>query len=132
MEVAQVYANTILALGAMALLMFVQVLVVDVVGIRAKHTPGSTIDADHGNFLFRASRTVANTNESIAIFVLAVLFCVFAGASPANTAYAAWVYVGARAAYAAFYYSNLQTFRSIAFGVSLVSLASLLATGFLR
>ena len=72
MELAQTYSITIIALGAMAVLMFCQLLIADVIGIRSKHVPGSQVAADHNNIHFRASRTVANTNESIAIFVLAV------------------------------------------------------------
>ena len=128
----EAYTAAISALGAMALLMFVQVIVVDVVGLRAKHSPGSAVEADHGNILFRVSRTVANTNESIAVFILALLFCVLSGASPAYTGYAAWAYVIARILFALCYYTNQQTLRSVCFGLSLFSLASLLVTGFLR
>ncbi|MFT4520317.1 MAG: hypothetical protein ACI9JM_002719 [Halioglobus sp.] len=88
MEIAQMYQSTILALGAMALLMLVQLLFADLVGIKSKHIPGGLVPADHESLLFRSPRTVANTNESVIIFVLAVLFCVLSSASPSLTSYA--------------------------------------------
>ena len=65
MDILQTYQYTIYAMGAMSLLLLLQLLVADVVGIRSKHTPGAAVAADHDDLLFRASRTVANTNESI-------------------------------------------------------------------
>jgi uncharacterized MAPEG superfamily protein len=131
MDIAQTYEHTIYAIGALSLLLLCQVLVADIVGIRSKHVPGSAVHADHSDLLFRASRTVANTNESIAIFVLATAFCILSKASPGYTAYAAWGFVLVRSMYAVFYYSNLQLLRSVAFAASLISLASLLAAGVL-
>lgn len=127
----QSYEMTIYALGALALLLFLQLLVADVVGIRSKHTPGTAIGGGHDDLLFRVSRTVANSNESIAIFILATLFCILSGASPAYTAYGAWGFVLARALYALCYYSNIQLLRSVVFGISILCLAGLLAVGFL-
>ena len=126
------YNITIYAFGAVALLMLVQLLVADVLGIRSRHVPGTPIEADHDNLLFRAARTVANTNESIAIFILLALFCMLSGGSPTYCAIGAWGYVAARGVYAACYYLNLQTLRSIAFGISLLFLFSLLVAGVLR
>lgn len=124
------YESTILALGFMALLMLMQLVVADVIGIKSKHPPGSPVPADHKNPLFRSTRVVGNTNESIAIFVLAALFCIFSNASPTYTAYASWGFVFARVAYAVCYYGNLKLFRSIVFGVSVLCLLVLIATGF--
>lgn len=129
MDIAQTYSLTILALGAIALLMLVQIIIADAIGIKSRHTPGASIRADHSDLLFRSSRTVANTNESIAIFVLAALFCIYSNASPAYSAYAAWSFFTARALYALFYYLNLQTLRSVTFGVSLICLAAMLVVG---
>ncbi|GJL66561.1 MAG: hypothetical protein NPIRA05_15320 [Nitrospirales bacterium] len=125
------YESTILAFGAMALLMFVQLLIADVVGIKSKHIPGGAVPVDHKQLLFRTTRTVANTNESVAIFVLASLFCILMEASPAYTGYAAWAFVTARLVYALLYYSNIQLWRSVSFGISLLSLLALLLIGFL-
>ena len=125
----EAYASTTAALGTMTLLLLVQLVIADITGITWKHTPGTSVAEDHGNLLFRAVRTVANTNESIAIFICALLFCVLSGASPDYTAYGAWAFVTFRLIYAICYYSNLQTPRSIAFGFSLLSLVALLITG---
>ena len=59
MEMAQTYAATVTSFGALALLMLVQLLIADFIGIRARHIPGSGVTPDHSNVLFRASRTVA-------------------------------------------------------------------------
>lgn len=129
MDLVQTYSITIVALGALAVLMLGQLLVADVIGIRSKHVPGSQIPTDHGNLLFRASRTVANTNESIAVFILAVLFCILSGAPASTTGYAAWGFVTARALYSVCYYLNWQLPRSVMFGLSLVAIVSLLVCG---
>ena len=124
------YHSTFYALGTLSGLMLVQLLVADVAGIKAGHTPGDSIPTNHDSFLFRAARTVANINESLAIFLLAVLFCLFMGANPDTTATFAWVYLGARIAYVVCYYLNIKLVRSICFVVSLIGIAGLLYTGF--
>jgi len=124
------YQSTIYALGALSSLMLVQLLVADVAGLKAGHTPGAPITGGHENFLFRAARTVANINESIAIFLLAVLFCLLMGASPEATSGFCWLYIGARVAYLFCYYFNLKLFRSISFVVSLIGIVGLLYIGF--
>ncbi len=129
MEFVSEYSVAVSAVGVMALLLLIQVLVVDVVGLRSRHMPGSSIEANHDDLLFRVTRTVANSNESVAVFILAVLFCILSGASPDYSGYAAAGYVAARVAYAACYYSNLQTLRSVVFGLSLLFLAALIAVG---
>lgn len=123
------YQSTVAALGAMATLMFVQLLIADVAGIRAGHVPGTQVQGNHSNFLFRVTRVVANCNESIAIFLLAIAFCFLNGASAEYTSYGAWAYVAARVAYALCYYFDLRVARSITFGVSLVALAALIGIG---
>ena len=129
MEIAQTYSMTVLALGVLAVVMFCQLLLADVIGLRSGHMPGALAPADHDNLLFRATRTVANTNESIAIFILAILFCTMSGAPAAATAYAAWSFVIARILYAVCYYSNLKLLRSSVFGISLLAIAALLVIG---
>ncbi|MFK7733736.1 MAG: MAPEG family protein [Pseudomonadales bacterium] len=123
------YENTILAMGGMAVLMLIQLIVADVVGVKVKHPPGSAVPSDHNSGLFRATRTMANTNESIAIFILAVLFCIYSNASPVHTAYAAWGFVTARVGYAVCYYGNVKLLRSVLFGISLLFLLALLVIG---
>lgn len=125
------YALVITAAGAMALLLLIQILVADVLGVVSRHTPGTPVEPDHGNALFRATRTVANSNEIIAVFILAVLFCMLSGASSQYTGYAAWGFVAARTLYALCYYFNFQIMRSVVFGVSLAFLAALIGIGIL-
>ena len=123
------YEVAILALGALAFLLVVQIIVADVVGFRSKHIPGEGIAANHSSLLFRASRTVANTNESIAAFIVLVLFCIFSGASAAYTGYLSWGYVLARSIYAICYYLNQQILRSVCFGISIFMLVGMLLVG---
>ena len=129
MEILGEFQVMVAALGTMASLMLVQILVADVLAIRAKQVPGTPVKADHDSVLFRATRVVENTNENIAVFILAVIFCVLSEASPLYTAYVAWGYVLSRFLYSLCYYLNLQILRSIVFGVSLVLLIALLLIG---
>ncbi len=126
----EIYQSSILALGTLAVLMLVQLLIADVTGILNKKVPGTSVVESHGNSLFRVTRTMANTNESVAIFLVAWLFCVFSDASPDYTAYASWTYVTARLLYAVCYYANIQVMRSVCFVFSLVGIAGLIAVGF--
>lgn len=120
------YSLTILAMLATATLFIVQMLVLDVAGIRAKHVPGAPVPADHANFLFRATRAHANTNESLAAFVLLVAIALFSAASPKWTAAFAWLYVGGRTGHMLCYYADLRLARSASFGISLIALIALL------
>lgn len=124
------YELVVMSWGALALLMLLQVTAVDVTSIRAKHTPGAPVTADHGNFLFRVTRTVANTNETIAIYIVVVLYCIYSGANADYTGYLSWTYVTSRAAYAVCYYTNQQIPRSICFAISLLALLGMLIIGF--
>ena len=112
-------------------MMLIQVLVADILGIVRRHVPGTPVNANHADALFRAARTVANTNESIAIFIGALLFCVLVGASSEWTGWWAWGFALCRAAYALCYYANWPTLRSITFALSLICLAALIVLGLL-
>ena len=125
------YSSSIGALGYVGALLLIQLLVADVTGIRSGHSPGSPVPADHGNVLFRVTRTVANMNESIAIFLCGLIFCWLSAASPSHTAVAAWAYAASRTLYAACYYADLRVPRSVCFGLSLLALAALPIIGFL-
>jgi len=89
MDIVEQLQQLGIALGGMAFLMLIQILVVDRLRMGAKHVPGTPIDADQESLLLRASRTVANTNESIAAFILVVVFCVLADAYAVHAEYAA-------------------------------------------
>ena len=86
-EIIGQYSLTVAALGALAVLLIVQLIVADAIGIRNKHVPGAAVPSDHNNLLFRATRTVANTNESFSIFVVALLFALLSLASPTAVGY---------------------------------------------
>ena len=121
------YASTLLALVAVAGLLLLQLLVADIVGLTRRHVPGTPVEADHRNFHFRATRAHANTNESIAAFVLLVVAGLLAGASPGWLNGLAWTYVAARSAHMSFYYLGWHLPRSVAFAVSLFALFGLVA-----
>ena len=129
MSVLEPYSLSVAALGYVAALLLTQLLVADVLGVMKKHTPGTPVEPSHSNPLFRVSRTVGNTNESIAVFVCALLFCFFAAADPGHTAIAAWTFAISRTLYAGFYYGNLQAPRSLSFALSLMALAGLIVIG---
>ncbi len=123
------YASTVWAMGISGALLLIQLLVVDLAGIKARHRPGTPVEADHGDFLFRAARAHANTNESIAAFTLLALFGVLSAASPGWLNVLSWAYVAARVAHMACYYAGLQLPRSVAFGVALAALFGMLVVG---
>ncbi len=122
----QRYEMAFLALGVLGGLMLVQLLVADFYGIKVKHQPGAAVKADHSNFLFRATRTVANTNESIGIFLVLFLVAIFTQADATWTQYSVWTYVLARICYAGCYYADIRLVRSVCFGVSLLGMVTLL------
>ncbi len=123
------YAATVLAWGVMGLLFIVQLLVVDLAGMRAGHIPGAPVAANHKQFLFRATRAHANTNESIAAFILLSAFAILTQASPVWVNALVWGYVLSRVAHMATYYVDLRLARSIAFGASLLFLFGLFVAG---
>ena len=130
MEFIEPYKITVLVLGLLALTFLFQLLIVDIVGLKSGHVPGHPIPADHNDALFRAARAVSNTNESVGIFILAVIFSILSSASPEWLSYGALVYLAGRVGHMVFYYSNLKQLRSIAFGFSLIGLAGVLVAGF--
>jgi uncharacterized MAPEG superfamily protein len=123
------YVPTIWALGMSGALLLTQLVVADVTGIRARHQPGTPVEADHSSFLFRATRAHANTNESIAAFVLLALFGMLSVAAPGWLNALAWIYVAARLAHMVFYYAGAQLARSVAFAAGLAALFGMLIVG---
>jgi uncharacterized MAPEG superfamily protein len=120
------YSLTAYAMLATATLLLIQLLVLDLAGIKARHIPGTPVQPDHSSFLFRATRTHANTNESVAAFVLLAVVAIFTAASPAWVNACAWLYVAGRLGHMLCYYADLRLVRSVAFAVSLMALFSLL------
>ena len=134
MELFSPYIPTIWAMGATGFLMLIQLLVADLAGVKSHHKPGTPVAPDTESFFFRATRSHANTNESVAIFVLLAVSGLFSSAAPEWLNVAAWVYVTARTVHMLSYYANRARLRSVAFGVSLVALfgmATIIAIGWL-
>jgi uncharacterized MAPEG superfamily protein len=123
------YGTTIWAMGIMGGLILVQILVLDLAGMGSGHVPGAPVTADHGSFFFRATRAHANTNESIAAFVLLALFGILHNAAPGWLNLLAVVYVGARIAHMVCYYLGIGILRSTAFAVALFALIGMLVVG---
>ena len=119
------YHPTLAAYAVLGVLVLVQVSVADVAGIGARHVPGMPVTTGHGDFFFRATRAYANTNESLATFVLLTLAAILLGANAAWTNRLAVVFVASRAVHMLAYYTDLRTLRSTAFGVGLLCLIGL-------
>jgi len=125
MESIVAYHLTGLAMGAAGGLLFLQLLVADIAGMKVKRIPGAPIEPDHDSFLFRASRTLGNMNESVSIFIIFTLVGILSGADPVWLGRLAWLYIMARAAYMLCYWLNIKLMRSVFFGVSVLALLGL-------
>ncbi len=130
-DVISDYQGLVLSLGVLAALMLVQLLVVDMTGIRAKHVPGMPVEGGHDNFLFRAVRAHGNSNESLPTFLLITIFALAIGAHPGALNTLVMVFVCARAGHMLCYYLDWRIARSISFGVGLIAMAGLLVAGVL-
>ncbi len=128
MELFEPYNITVLVTGFIGLIIIIQLVVADVAAIRAKHPPGYPVKPDHDSFLFRATRVHANTNESIAAFILFALFGVFSGSDALYLNAFSGVYLIGRIAHMCFYYGNFKLARSISFPVSLIGLIGMFIT----
>ena len=121
-SVIALYAGTLSALVITGIMMMLQVMVADLASIKSKHPPGVPIPADSASFLFRSSRAFANTNETIAIFILFAVTGVLISADPTTLCVGAWAYLACRVLHMLSYYANLKLIRSTVFGLSLVAL----------
>ena len=126
------YASSIFALIAMAALLLLQIVVNDVAGIKRRKVPGTAVEESHHDFLFRSSRTVANTNDVATVFLMLVVGNILLSANPLFVAIAAWSFVAARSAYTLCYYANWRAIRSISFGVCLLALSALIIIALVR
>lgn len=125
MENIALYHNTGLAMGLAGGIIFLQLLVADIAGMRVPHIPGAPIEVDHKSFLFRSHRALGNMNESIAVFILFTLVGILSGADPVWLGRFALGYAGGRAAYMLCYWFNFKMARSVFFGISLLALLGL-------
>ena len=119
------YAPALTALLVLAILYIVQLLVVDVAGIRGGHVPGTPIEASHDNPMFRAARAHANTNENFALFIATLLGAVLFAADATWVNRLAWTFVGARAVHMLAYWFDIRLVRSAAFVVGLAAIVGL-------
>jgi uncharacterized MAPEG superfamily protein len=87
------------------------------------------VEPDFQDILFRASRAFANTNESIGLFMLAVLFAIFVSAEPAWTNLGAMIYLVGRVGHMTCYYLNKALLRSLSFALSLLGVVIILSAG---
>ena len=106
------YASTLTALFVLAVLIAIQFGVADIAGIRAKHVPGMPVIGGHGDFFFRATRAHANSQETLGLFLLLVLLCLFSAANPKWTDNYVWLFVAARAGHMVCYYADWRAARS--------------------
>jgi uncharacterized MAPEG superfamily protein len=119
------YLTTLASWVVLAILVLVQVLVADVAAMRTGHVPGIAVTGGHDDFLFRATRAHANTNESLALFLLLTVAAIFLRANAPLTNVFAAVFVASRAVHMLAYYADQRTLRSTAFVVALVCLIGL-------
>ncbi|WP_125721367.1 MAPEG family protein [Pseudoalteromonas rubra] len=123
------YQLTILVLGLSGALFLIQLAIVDIVAIKQKHPPGVGVAQDPDDWLFRCNRVFANSNETLGILVLVVLFALFSGADPLWLNALALVYLASRVGHMLCYYIGQKLLRSIAFGICYLSLFGIFTTG---
>lgn len=111
---------------ALAVLILLQFLVVDIAGMRSGKVPGMPVTGGHDRFEFRAARAHANTNENLGLFLLCFFAALLLGTDPRWTAFATWAFTAARAAHMSCYYADWRLARSVAFAFGLLAQAGLL------
>lgn len=123
------YASALLALGLFGALHLSQLLVADVVAIRRGHTPGTPIEGGHDDFLFRAARAHANTNESVGAAILVSIFAIGVAGDPLWVGRLLWAFLGFRAVHMLAYYLDVRLLRSLAFGLGVGALLMVFGVG---
>ncbi len=125
MSIDPQYLPTLWGMLSIALLMIGQLLVADVSAIRIRHTPGTPLAPKPEQFVFRAARAHANTNESVASFILLASVGLLAHADSLWLNTATGLYVASRVAHMLFYYWHKALLRSLSFGVCILALVAL-------
>lgn len=131
MEFIEPYKLTVLVLGLSGFMFWLQLVVTDAVGIATKHTPGYSIEQNHESFLFRSGRVFSNSNETVGILILFVLFAILSSANAAWLNGLSLAYLGGRVGHMICYYANLKTLRSVSFVISFISLLGMFVVGLL-
>jgi len=124
------YRITVLLIGLTSVLFLVQLLVVDVFSLKRKHRPGFPVKPNHDDIFFRATRAIENSNESAAIFILAIIFAIFSWAEPYWLNIFCGCYLVGRVGHMIFYYLNIELLRSAFFALSLIGVFAILILGF--
>lgn len=102
------YHLSFLVLAALSLVNLIQnILTAPLAFIKEEQVPGLPLRFDHSKLSFRALRTYQNSAESLPAFLAAILVAIVAGASPTIINAAAGVYLVARLAFWAIYYSGI-------------------------
>nr|WP_290444145.1 MAPEG family protein [Pseudoalteromonas sp. XMcav2-N] len=123
------YQLTILVLGLSGGLFLIQLAIVNIIAIKQKHPPGVAVSQDPQTLLFRSNRVFANSNETVGILILVVLFAVFPGTHPGWLNGLAATYLLYRVGHMVCYYLDQKLMRSISFGVCYLSLLGIFVSG---
>jgi len=120
------YQPTFLVVAVLSMIVLVQnFLTAPLAFAREEQVPGLPLRHDHSRLSFRAVRTYQNSAESFPAFIAATLVAVVGGASPWLINGAAGLYLVARLAFWAIYYSGVGRVaggpRTIAFVLCLLS-----------
>jgi len=79
--------------------------------------------------LFRAARAHANTNETVAAFIVLVPFAILLSADPKWVNNLCIAYAAGRIGHMCCYYADLRKLRSMFFAVSFVALLGIFVVG---
>jgi uncharacterized MAPEG superfamily protein len=123
------YKPSLLVLGIYGALYLFQLLLADVVGIVRKHNPGTPIEGDHDDLLFRATRAHANSTESVGAVILISAFAILTGGDARWVNGALWAFLVFRIGHMLAYYFDLRAARSACFGLGVVSLLVVFVQG---
>ncbi|WP_068303329.1 MAPEG family protein [Pararhodobacter sp. CCB-MM2] len=122
------------ALSALSLLHFATIFIAQRFLTRDIGTEGNTgtrenLDAQLAPVTLRLRRATANFTENVGPFIIAIVVVVLAGKTSTATAVLAWVYVAARMLYVPAYALAWVPWRTLIFGVGMLSTLALLVLG---
>ena len=120
---------TILALGAVLLLVHIQVAIrakTKQYGVEWNTGPRDKEMPPLGEVPARLERARDNFQETLPIAIIGLLGVVVAGKTSDVTAIAGWVWLAARVIYLPLYWTGVKLWRTLVFGVSALALVVLL------
>lgn len=121
----ETYGFALFAAGALALLYVVQVIIGDLAIDAARHTPGTPVPGAHDNWLFRATRTCANSLENMPPFWALVAVAAAVGAAPGWVNALALTFLLCRLVHMGAYYADLRVVRGYSWMAGLVVMLGL-------